>query len=86
MRVVHAAMYTLMSLNPGAQPAQQCGTYRMRPNYPNQYWPGMFSNDMLEGTFNYASSAAMCGYLCATTPGCKGVSYTARFGWCWYVD
>ncbi len=69
----------------GGPPEQQCRRFRMRDNWPNGYWPGMAGVDILEGSFNLAPNAASCAVQCRRTPGCRGVTYTNRFGWCWYV-
>lgn len=60
-----------------------CGMCRASPNYPSNYWPGMYSSDLVEGTTFFAKDVASCCSACRATAYCVGWSYTSAFNWCW---
>ena len=52
-------------------------------NYPAKYWPGMYSNDLVEGTIFFAKDVASCCMACRNTAYCVAWSFTNHANWCW---
>lgn len=69
--------------NAGAPADVACGKCRASANYPSNYWPGMFSNDLVEGTVHFAKDVASCCLKCMETEYCYAYAYTNHANWCW---